>query len=118
MKRIITGHENALPITDYGSSFHLIRLLRSETKETRVGIAYLAPGDQIARHRAGFPQLFCVLEGSGWVSGDDEIEHPITTGEAAFWSHGELHATRTDTGLSALMVESEELEPEAILIEA
>ena len=118
MKRFSTGHETALPITDYGSSFHLTRLLRSETKEARVDIAYLAPGYQIARHRAGLPQPFYVLEGSGWVSGDDEIEHPITTGEAAFWSHGGLHATRTETGLTALIVQSEELEPGTFLIEA
>ena len=107
MKRFHIGSETAWPITDYGSSFRLIRLLKSETQEARVDIAYLAPGDQIARHRAGLPQLFCVLEGSGWVSGDDEIEHPITAGEAVFWSHGELHA--------ALIIQSEELDPEALI---
>jgi hypothetical protein len=55
-----------------------------------------------------------VLEGSGWVSGDDEIEHPITTGEAAFWSHGELHAAHTEPGITALIIQSEELDPEAL----
>jgi quercetin dioxygenase-like cupin family protein len=114
MMRFRTGPETAWPITDYGSSFRLTRLLRSETKETRVDIAFLGPGDQIARHRAGRPQLFCVLEGSGWVSGGDEIEHPITAGDATFWSHGELHAARTETGLTALIIQSEELDPETL----
>jgi quercetin dioxygenase-like cupin family protein len=115
MKRFRTGPETAWPIIDYGSSFRLTRLLRSESKEARVDIAYLAPGDQIAQHHAGLPQLFCVLEGSGWVSGDDEIEYPIAAGEAAFWFHGELHSTRTETGLTALIIQSEELDSEALL---
>jgi len=58
-----------------------------------------------------------VIEGSGRVSGDDEIEHPITIGDAASWSHGELHATRTEHSLTALIIESEELNPEALLSE-
>ena len=95
MRRFRTGPETAWPITDYGSSFRLIRLLRSETKEARrYHLSRSRRPDP--RHRAGLPQLFCVLEGSGWVSGDDDIEHPIASGEAAFWSHGELHATRTE----------------------
>jgi len=39
------------------ASFRLIWLLRSETKEARVDIAYLAAGDQIARHRARLPSF-------------------------------------------------------------
>src|SRR4051812_4448934 len=83
MKRFRTGLEIPWPITYYGSSFRLIQLLRSKTKEARVDLA----DDQIDRHRAGHPQLFCVPEGSGRMSGD-EIER---------------HSTRVGTSLSALI---------------
>jgi quercetin dioxygenase-like cupin family protein len=58
MRRFRTGPETAWAITDYGSAFRLLRLLRNETKEARIDLAYLAPGDQIARHRADHRQLF------------------------------------------------------------
>lgn len=112
MKRFRINAETAWPITDYGSSFRLTRLLGSQSGETRIDFAWLGPGDQIARHPASLPQLFCVLDGAGWVSDGNGVEQPITAGEAVFWSSGELHATRTDAGLTALMIQSAELNPE------
>ena len=115
MKRFAFSAENAWPISDHGSSFRLLRLLHARSSEVRVDLAYLAPGDVIARHPAGQPQLFCVIAGSGFVSGDDEIEFPIAAGEAAFWAHGEHHLTRTEHGLTALILQSPELDPGAVL---
>lgn len=115
MKRFRFGDETSWTINDYGSSFRLMRLHWSKSAETRVDIAYLAPGDFIARHATGLPQLFCVLIGSGWVSGDDEFEFPISAGEAAFWTHGEIHAARSDQGLTAIIIQSPDLDPGALL---
>jgi hypothetical protein len=116
MKRYNLGPEYSRQIGDYGSSFRLMRLHWSKVSEVRVDIAYLAPGEFIARHAAGLPQLFCVIAGNGWVSGEDEIEHPISASEAAFWVQGELHATRSDDGLTAVIIQSPELDPGALLI--
>lgn len=115
MKRFIFSAENAWPISDYGSSFRLLRLLRAQSSEVRVDLAYLAPGDVIARHPAGLPQLFCVISGRGFVSSDDETEHPISAGEAAFWTQGEQHLTRSDEGLTAIIIQSAELDPDSVL---
>jgi mannose-6-phosphate isomerase-like protein (cupin superfamily) len=115
MKRFHIAEEHTRPIGDYGSSFRLLRLLRARSSEVRVDLAYLAPGDDIARHPAGLPQLFCVIAGSGVVSGGDEIEYPISAGEAAFWAQGEHHQTRSERGLTAIIIQSPELDPEALL---
>lgn len=115
MKRFAFSPENAWPINDYGSSFRLLRLLRARSSDVRVDLAFLSPGDFIARHPAGLPQLFCVIDGSGFVSGDDEIEYPIAAGEAAFWAHAEHHLTRTEHGLTALILQSPDLDPAASL---
>lgn len=71
----------------------------------------LAAGGRIARHRADVPQILAVLEGSGEVSGDDGVPQPIRAGEAVFWSQGEEHETTSASGLTALIIESEGLEP-------
>ena len=44
-------------------------VIRSE--QAHVAVAILAPGGTIGRHAAAVPQLFVVVEGSGWVAGDD-----------------------------------------------
>jgi quercetin dioxygenase-like cupin family protein len=65
----------------------------------------LAPGGRIVRHPAAIPQLLAVLEGGGWVSGGDGGEEAIRAGEAVVWAEGEEHETRTDEGLTALILE-------------
>lgn len=71
----------------------------------------LAAGGRIARHPADVPQILAVLEGSGEVSGADGTAEPIGAGEAVYWTEGEEHETRTATGLTALIVEGEGLQP-------
>jgi quercetin dioxygenase-like cupin family protein len=71
----------------------------------------LAPGGRIARHEATVAQILAVLEGEGTVSGADRVAHPIAAGEAVFWSAGEDHETRTETGLTALVLEADGLAP-------
>lgn len=71
----------------------------------------LAPNGRIARHPAMVPQILAVLDGAGSVSGADGELQPITAGEAVFWSAGEEHETQTTDGLTALVLESEGLQP-------
>ena len=77
----------------------------------QAAIFRLAPGGRIARHPATVPQILAVLEGAGHVSGGDGELRPIAAGEGVFWPAGEEHETRTDTGLTALVLEAEGLEP-------
>ena len=55
--------------------------------------------------------LLAVVEGTGWVSGEDGEPHPISAGEAAFWDADEERETWTDVGLTAIVIEAEELRP-------
>jgi len=71
----------------------------------------LAAGGRIARHPATVPQILAVLEGEGRVSGAAGDLEPIAAGEAVFWSGGEEHETVSDGGLTALVLEAEELRP-------
>jgi quercetin dioxygenase-like cupin family protein len=68
------------------------------------------PNGRIARHPASVPQILAVLEGSGFVSGEDGEPQPISAGEAVFWSAGEVHEATTAEGLTALILEGDGLE--------
>jgi quercetin dioxygenase-like cupin family protein len=67
-------------------------------------------GGRLLRHPATFPQILAVLEGSGEVSGADGVDRAIEAGEAVFWRQGEEHETKSEVGLTALIIEGEGLD--------
>ena len=75
----------------------------------QAAIFRVAPGGRLVRHPATFPQILAVLEGSGEVSGADGVVEPIAAGEA-FWHEGEEHETKSEVGLTALIIEGESLD--------
>jgi len=81
-----------------------------EGSPIQAAIFRVAPGGRLARHPATVPQILAVLEGSGEVSGEDGAAEPIAAGEAVFWSQGEEHETRSASGLTALIIEGEQVE--------
>jgi hypothetical protein len=62
-------------------------------------------------HRAAAPQLFIVIAGGGWVRGETDERFPITSGQAAFWEKGELHASGSESGMTVIVIEAEDLAP-------
>ncbi|MFF2501416.1 hypothetical protein [Peribacillus sp. NPDC058075] len=62
-------------------------------------------------HQAVIPQLLIVVDGEGWVRSDDELKVNIKANDVVFWEKGEGHETTTATGLTAIVIESEELTP-------
>jgi quercetin dioxygenase-like cupin family protein len=68
-------------------------------------------GGRMPRHPATLPQILAVLDGSGEVSGESGVAEPIAAGEAVFWQASEEHEVTTATGMTALIVEGEGLEP-------
>jgi quercetin dioxygenase-like cupin family protein len=64
----------------------------------------------LPRHPAASDQLFVVVQGEGWASGDDGAEQAIAAGTAVFWPAGEEHETRSQAGLTAIIVEARQLD--------
>jgi quercetin dioxygenase-like cupin family protein len=79
--------------------------------EVRVSLLQLAAGGVVGAHPAVGPQLLLVVAGSGWVRSGDETPTSLAAGEAAFWQDGEVHESRTDLGLTAVIVEADAIEP-------
>jgi quercetin dioxygenase-like cupin family protein len=76
----------------------------------KAAIFRFEPGGRIRRHPGTYPQIFAVLEGSGEVSGADDVDEPIGPGEAVFLHEGEDHEMKSETGLTALIMEGESLD--------
>ena len=78
---------------------------------TRFACFHIGKGGFIPRHPTTEPQLFCVVEGSGWVSGDDGRKVPIESNQAAYWSPGEVHESGTDEGMKVIIAHADGLDP-------
>src|SRR5712691_5980613 len=86
-------------VTQFGSDFVISRLFHSS--ELHVGCMRLEPGGVIGMHPAATPQLLAVVEGDGWIRGEDGVKTQVSAGGAVFWTEDEMHETGTDSGLVA-----------------
>lgn len=76
----------------------------------RGGVSIIRVGADgvLGRHPAVVDQLFYVIDGEGWVSGSDGARLPIRAGQAAYWRSGEDHASGSESGMTALVVEAQQ----------
>jgi hypothetical protein len=109
------GRDAGRRIDAFASDFVLTPLTDPEGT-ARVACFHLGPGEGIGEHPAVVGQLFCVVAGDGWVSGDDGVRTPIGTMQAALWAPGERHATGTDVGLVAIVLEGDSFDVAAPLL--
>lgn len=105
--------ETTRPINQFESINASITHLTGTIDEGFVVCIRVEPNGIIGRHPTVYNQLFLVVEGEGQVSGSDGVWHDISAGQAAFWSPGESHETRSKTGLTAIVIEGAELQPQS-----
>lgn len=66
----------------------------------------------MAYHQTTKDQLFVVVQGDGWVKGEfPEAECPVRAGQAVFWEEGDWHESGTETGMVAIVIEGENIDP-------
>jgi quercetin dioxygenase-like cupin family protein len=104
------GKESGKSITQFDSNFIMSRILVTD-KPAHIGCMHLESNGIIGFHQATSQQLLLVVNGQGWVRADSEDKVHVTVGDAVFWEAGEWHETKTDSGLTAIVIESDELNP-------
>jgi quercetin dioxygenase-like cupin family protein len=102
--------ENGIEITKFDSDFVMSRIVRT-TNATHIGFMYLEQNGLIGYHQATMPQLLLIMSGEGFVRGEAEEYYNVQPGDAIFWEKDEWHETKTDSGITAVVIESEELNP-------
>jgi mannose-6-phosphate isomerase-like protein (cupin superfamily) len=95
------------PVTARGSANAAVRRLGANAHAVVIEVG---AGGIVARHPAVGAQLFVVIQGSGWVSGDDGECEQIRAGEAVVWEPCEEHESGSDEGMTVLVVEAESLD--------
>lgn len=100
------------PITQFNSHFVISPIIRT-TNPARISCMHIGAGGVVGYHQATVPQLFLVVQGSGWVTSTDRVHHLITAEQAAFWDGGEWHESGSDDGMMVIVVEAEALDPAA-----
>jgi quercetin dioxygenase-like cupin family protein len=95
-------------ISEHASlGLHMTEIARVQrADEFRVHIADVSPGGLLGRHPARLWQLFTVISGNGWVSGDDGVRNEIRAGESVRWSPGESHESGSDDGMLVVIVQA------------
>ncbi len=106
--------ESGKAITKFNSNFMMSRIIQTD-KTTHIGCMYLEENGVIGYHQAVMPQLLLVVSGEGYVRGEKEEYIKVQSGDAVFWQKDEWHATKTNVGLTAIVIESEALNPSAFM---
>ena len=97
-------------IEAFQSDFVMTRIIRT-VQDAHIGCMYLGQNGIIGYHQATMPQLLLILNGGGHVRGEKEAYIEVRPGDAVFWEKGEWHETKSEQGLTAIVIESNELQP-------
>ncbi|MFY0544586.1 cupin domain-containing protein [Brevibacillus sp. H7] len=93
----------------HASISKVLRITQAE--HLHIGCIHLGPNGILGHHPAPVPQLFLVVQGEGWVRGEGEERVRIEAGQAVFWETGEGHESGTESGMTAIVIEGDQLDP-------
>ena len=97
-------------ISKFNSDFIMSRIIQTN-KVTNIGCMHLERKGIVGYHQTVCPQLLLILYGEGYVRNGKGEYIKVEAGDAVFWEKDEWHETKTDVGLTAIVIESEELNP-------
>ena len=115
MKIYKFSKENGKKVEKYQSHLATYVKIAQTNEAATIGYMYIEGEGTVGYHEAPIPQLFIVVEGEGWVTGENQKRIPIKRGEAALWEKGEWHTSGSEEGMAAIVIQSEELNPETFM---
>ncbi len=101
-------------ISLFQSNFIMSKILNHQGN-VHIGAMHLQANGMIGYHEAVVSQLLLIVDGEGYVCGANKEQVKIEVGQAVFWEKGEFHETRTENGLMAIVMESENLEQSIVM---
>ncbi|MGH2485640.1 MAG: hypothetical protein ACRDHE_06485 [Ktedonobacterales bacterium] len=104
-------------ITQFGSQRAIITGIQRTSGPVHIACMHIGPSGGVGYHQATTRQLFLVVTGVGWVTGADRAQRPIAAGEAAYWDTGEWHESGSARGMTVIVIEGDDLQPDQLLRE-
>lgn len=101
--------ESGRRISKFNSNFIMSRIMQTD-KATNIGCMHLEAKGIVGYHQAVVPQLLLVINGEGHVRNETNNFIKVQVGDAVYWEKDEWHETKTDNGLTAIVIESLELD--------
>lgn len=90
-------------------SYQSLNAFYQKIMKTVVQFIYIKPNGVVGMHEAPVPQLFIVIQGKGWVCGEDGKRVDIATGDGVLWQQGQAHESGSISGLTALVIQAEQI---------
>jgi mannose-6-phosphate isomerase-like protein (cupin superfamily) len=106
----LLAFEPTREITHFDSRGATIAGVARAAGEMRVSLLRLDAEGVLGMHPAACPQLFLVVAGTGRVRSGEQERQAIAAGQAALWATGEPHETTTESALTAVVIEADELQ--------
>lgn len=103
MKIVNLDPQRTEPIAQFNSIAASKLLLAEGRGQSYLYHLHFDGQSRIDRHVANFHQIFLVISGSGWVSGDDGKRVSIKAGQFAVFTKGETHSKGSETGMDVIM---------------
>lgn len=97
--------QSAEPITLFESVAASSVPLGDGSGEAHVYCLYFGPGSSIGAHPTGFDQLFLVVSGEGWASGNEGERVSLRAGQGVYFECGEMHVKGSATGMTVIIVQ-------------
>ncbi|MUK88905.1 cupin domain-containing protein [Ornithinibacillus sp. L9] len=101
-------------ITHFDSNFVMSRILNTQGS-VHIGCMHLEIDGVIGYHQATVSQLLLIVEGEGEVRGEEDRFIRVTKGDAVFWEAREWHETKTECGLTAIVIEGKNINPTSLM---
>ena len=98
--------ENGQEVHNYSSVSSFYTKIMKTVEPTNIGLMYIEKGGIIGYHEAPVAQLFIIVEGEGWIEGEDRNKIILQSGEGVLWKKGEGHSCGSDNGTTALVIQA------------
>ena len=99
----------------FGSVKAIISRILHLEDEVVISSVYIQPQRKIGYPQAVTPELFLLVQGEGWVRGENDEKLDVQEGHAIFWEQGEWHETGSEKGMIAVIIEGVYFDPAELM---
>jgi quercetin dioxygenase-like cupin family protein len=110
MRIIEFAHDHSEAIQEYESKRASAVHLGDGFGDAHIYAVHFQPGGEIGEHETGFEQLFLVVVGTAWVTGEDGRRVFLRAGQGAHFVRGERHSKGSQEGATVIMAQFTQLQ--------
>lgn len=99
----------------FGGVKAIISRIVSLDDRTAINAVYIHPNESIRQQQVMLQRLFLLVEGKGWIKNESDKKYALQEGQAVFLEKAELHEAGTESGVTAVIIEGENIDPAKLI---